>query len=95
MTLPKYFATFNEHVEKLVPAHAARVLDVGCGAGLFLERLKADRGGNLTVEGVEPDAFAALAARQRLDAVFEGTAEAVAPRLEDGAYRLPRRILPP
>ena len=41
--IPKYFATFNEHVARLIPEAAKRILDVGCGAGLFLKKLKSER----------------------------------------------------
>ena len=83
--IPKYFATFNEHVARLIPETAKRILDVGCGAGLFLKKLKGERP-QLIVDGVEPDPVAALAAREHLDSITQGTAEAVAGSLPDAAY---------
>ena len=71
--LPRYFSTYSEHVARLLPDAATRVLDVGCGAGLFLKAVK-ERRPDLVVEGVEPDGFAALAAAQHLDRVYEGAA---------------------
>ena len=41
--------------------------------GLFLQAVK-ERRPDLVVEGVEPDGFAALAAAQHLDRVYEGAA---------------------
>ncbi|KAJ8602295.1 hypothetical protein CTAYLR_007848 [Chrysophaeum taylorii] len=84
--LPKYFSTFSEHVALLVPENATRVLDVGCGAGLFLRKLKAERNLLSRVEGIEPNALAALAARDALDEVYEGHAQDVVPNLLDAAY---------
>jgi len=53
-----------EHGVMWLPiARRGRLLDVGCGSGLFLERMR-DFGWQ--VAGVEPDASAAEAARQRL-----------------------------
>lgn len=85
--VPKYFTTFSEHVARLIPESALRILDVGCGAGLLLRQLK-DENENLIVEGIEPNRVAAVAARtySRLDAVYEGLAEDVAWQLPDNAY---------
>jgi methionine biosynthesis protein MetW len=60
-------------VRALVPAHARRVLDLGCGAGALGAALKVGR--EVEVLGVEADPAAAAAARERLDRVIEGDAE--------------------
>jgi methionine biosynthesis protein MetW len=66
-------ATYFEHsrpeVRALVPAGAARVLDVGCGAGALGATLKEER--ELEVCGLELFPDAAAQARERLDAVVE------------------------
>lgn len=62
-------------VQKLVPGHAHRVLDVGCASGALGEALK--RSQQVEVVGIELDAEYAAHARTRLDAVLEGHATAV------------------
>jgi methionine biosynthesis protein MetW len=67
-------ATYFEHsrpeVRALVPEGAARVLDVGCGAGALGAALKEER--ELEVCGLELFPDAAAQARERLDTVVEG-----------------------
>ncbi len=58
-----------------VPRDAARLLDVGCGAGGVSAALKIET--SLSVTGIEKDPAAAARARARLDRVFEGDATAV------------------
>jgi GT2 family glycosyltransferase/tetratricopeptide (TPR) repeat protein/2-polyprenyl-3-methyl-5-hydroxy-6-metoxy-1,4-benzoquinol methylase len=68
-----YFRGTGEHLLEIVPRAAKRVLDVGCGAGVFGEVLKKRQG--CEVVGVEIDARAAAEARGRLDHVVEGDVE--------------------
>jgi len=63
-----YFIWDRLEMLPFIPQSAKRVLDVGCGAGVFGEHVKAARGA--TVWGVEPDIRAADAARSRLDHVI-------------------------
>ena len=83
--IPKYFATFNEHVARLIPESASRILDVGCGAGLFLKKLKGERP-SLIIDGVEPDPIAALAAKDHLDSITHGTMPDIANIFTDDTY---------
>jgi methionine biosynthesis protein MetW len=64
-----YFEFDRPELRELVPAGAARVLDVGCGAGALGGALRAERG--IEVMGLEISADAAAHARERLDAVIE------------------------
>jgi 2-polyprenyl-3-methyl-5-hydroxy-6-metoxy-1,4-benzoquinol methylase len=58
----------------LLPAHASRVLEIGCGAGTTLEHLKASGLCDWTA-GVELFPAAAEDARQCVDLVYEGNIE--------------------
>lgn len=58
-----------------VPSAARRILDVGCGAGVFAAVLKRERPG-AEVWGVEPDAAAHAQAAQVLDRALLGHFEA-------------------
>lgn len=64
-----YFEFDRPELRELVPAAAARVLDVGCGAGALGAALREERG--VEVVGLELSADAAAHARERLDAVVE------------------------
>ena len=66
-----YFEHPRSEMLAYVPAQARRVLDVGCGAGVFGAQLRQQR--QAEVWGVEPDAQAAAQARGRLDRVFCAT----------------------
>ena len=72
-TIPKqdqyYHYERNEMLE-FIPPTARRILEVGCGAGLFGAGLKSKRG--CEVWGVEPDPGAARQASNVLDRVFCG-----------------------
>jgi methionine biosynthesis protein MetW len=64
-----YFEFDRPELRELVPAKAARVLDVGCGAGALGAALREER--QIEVVGLELSADAAAHARERLDAVVE------------------------
>lgn len=55
----------------LIPAPPARVLDVGCGAGIGAELLRKQYG-SVHVTGIEPDPTFVGLARERMDDVIEG-----------------------
>jgi SAM-dependent methyltransferase len=65
-----YYQNVREEIIGFIPRHAIRILDVGCGEGLFGGRLKA--GTEREVWGVEVVAAAARLAEQRLDKVLRG-----------------------
>lgn len=65
-----YPHTDRIEITRLVPAAAARILDVGCNSGAFGEALKRQR--NLEVWGVEPNVGAAEIAKCLLDRVYVG-----------------------
>jgi SAM-dependent methyltransferase len=66
----EYFEHARPELRARVPLTAARVLDVGCGAGGLGAALKAERPG-LHVVGLEGFPEAAADARRRLDEVLE------------------------
>ncbi len=70
---PFYFGYSRPEVVALVPQTASRVLDIGCGAGRLGEAIKQRQ--PASVCGIEFDASAAAAARQRLDHVWAGDVE--------------------
>lgn len=72
-----YFEADRPDLRARVPLTAARVLDVGCGAGRFGAALKAERPG-LRVVGLEGFPEAAADARGRLDEVLELDLDAMA-----------------
>ena len=84
-TIPKYFATFNEHVSRLIPESAKRILDVGCGAGLFLKKLKGETA-LINCGRRRADPIAALAAKDHLDSITHGTMPDVANIFTDDTY---------
>jgi len=68
-----YFDNVRSEIAPLLPLHAARVLDVGCGAGATLQWLK--QGGRCGVGvGIEMMESAAAIARGRIDEVHVGDA---------------------
>jgi SAM-dependent methyltransferase len=64
-TRRRNFATVLDRLERHVPARGARVLEVGCAYGAFLDAAAA-RG--YVVSGIEPDAPRAARARRRVAA---------------------------
>jgi 2-polyprenyl-3-methyl-5-hydroxy-6-metoxy-1,4-benzoquinol methylase len=72
-----------QHV--LIEQPAARILDVGCGAGANARRIL-ELAPRARVTGIEPNARAAELARAACSEVFEGTLEAWARRATDTRF---------
>jgi len=70
------YDAFYQYVEQSLPS-GGKVLDVGCGVGLLLERFKGND--KIDIEGIEYSEFAAVKARERGFTVKVGT-------LEDAGY---------
>ncbi len=81
---PFYFGYPRPEVVALVPQTARRVLDIGCGAGRLGEAIKQRQ--NATVSGIELDAQAAAAARERLDHVWAGDIEQLDLEIPPGSF---------
>jgi len=81
---PFYFGHVRPEVLALIPETARRVLDIGCGAGRLGEAIKQRQGAN--VSGIEFDARAAAAARQRLDQVWAGDVEQLDLKIPPGSF---------
>lgn len=69
-----YFGNVRREIEPLLPAFAARVLEVGCGSGATLAWLKASGRVGTTV-GIELAAEAAAQARGNVDELHVGDAQ--------------------
>ncbi len=74
MTRDPYFQHPRPEMLRYCPSSAVRILDVGCGAGVFGQGLKRTTGAE--VWGIELDATAAAAAAAVLDRVLVGDAAA-------------------
>jgi 2-polyprenyl-3-methyl-5-hydroxy-6-metoxy-1,4-benzoquinol methylase len=84
---PWYFNFERRDVAPLLPAHAGRVLEVGCGAGATLRWLRASgQAGHTT--GIELAADAAAVARTRVDELLEGPLAQHLPALPKAGYDL-------
>ena len=81
---PFYFGYSRPEVVALVPETARRVLDIGCGAGRLGEAIKQRQ--QASVCGIELDARAAEAARQRLDHVWAGDVERLDIQIAPGSF---------
>ncbi len=81
---PFYFGYARPEVVGLVPQTAHRVLDIGCGAGMLGESIKNRQ--NAVVSGIELDAQAAAAARERLDHVWAGDIEQLDLEIPPGSF---------
>src|SRR5262249_2993587 len=69
----KYYMEARPEMLGFVPAHCRRLLDVGCGTGMFGALVKQNR--QIEVWGVEPFAAAAGKATDKLDRVITGPFE--------------------
>lgn len=67
----RYHRNARPEMLPFVPAGARRILDVGCGAGIFAAALKRERPG-AEVWGVEPEALAHASAAKLLDRTLHG-----------------------
>jgi SAM-dependent methyltransferase len=76
-----YYDGFNERLLGAVPARVRRLLEIGCARGQLGHDLKRQDPGRW-VAGVELDADATQAARQRLDEVFVLDVQAATPPIE-------------
>jgi SAM-dependent methyltransferase len=80
-----YYDGFNEHLLAAVPERARRILEVGCARGrLGYECKRQDP--SRYVAGVELDADAALAAKERLDDVFVLDVQAEVPPVDSAGF---------
>jgi SAM-dependent methyltransferase len=79
-----YYDGFNERLFAAVPAHAKRVLEVGCARGRLGHELKLQDPSRY-VAGVEQDPIAAQAAGERLDDVFVLDVQTDIPPIETGS----------
>ena len=70
MPTAAYYSRPRPEMLAFVPAGARRVLDLGCGEGVFGASLKQQHG--VEVWGIELDPVAAAAAAERLDHVLQG-----------------------
>ena len=68
MNSPLVYEAVNDAVLRLIPTHARRVLDVGCGSGALGAQLKSHRACEVT--GITFSEQEAEQARQRLDTVL-------------------------
>lgn len=84
---PWYFNFVRRDIAPLLPSHAKRVLEVGCGAGATLQWLR-DSGQASHCTGIELAADAAAVARDRIDQLLEGPLEQHLPELPKGEYDL-------
>ena len=69
-----YFAYSRKEMIEFVPTSSRRILDVGCGFGMFGEILK-NKIPEAVVHGCELSPIAVSEARKKLDMVFEGVFE--------------------
>lgn len=79
--VPQYYSQGREEMAAFVPARRHRVLEIGCGEGVFLSRLP----GVDESWGIEPSTAAAMA-RGRLHRVLQATFDAAEPKLPVGYF---------
>lgn len=65
-----YFSHSRPELLKYIPANTRCILDIGCGSGSFGELVQKKIG--CEVWGVEPDKVSCLAAKQKLNWVYNG-----------------------
>lgn len=82
-----YYGHPRREMEPFVPAAAAAVLDIGCGAGAFAATLRQARPGRqLEIWGVEIMPEAAALARGAVDQVLVGDAVVRVAEMPDGRF---------
>ena len=81
---PAYFKNQRKDVVPLLPASCSRVLEIGCGAGVFRGNLPSQ----VEYWGVEPSSVAADHARRVLDKVFVGIYEQFEDQLPANGFDL-------
>lgn len=72
-----YYANARSELLPFIPADAATLLDVGCGAGRFAELAKQQR--RIETWGIEMHEGATAEAKERVDHVLSGTLEETIP----------------
>lgn len=70
---PAYFSAGRPEMLRFVPVQARRVLEVGCGRGMFASALKARQ--DVHIVAIEPSADAATEAAGRVDVLIENNVE--------------------
>ena len=84
-SISRYYTNIRPEVYDLLSGiNASRILEVGCGAGLFRENFKYKN----IYHGVEMDEAAASLAKKRLDDVFIGSILDVSGQLQAASYDL-------
>lgn len=83
-----YYGNPRREMIPFVPVTARRILDIGCGAGVFAAGLKERSGApaDLMIWGVEMDRSAADQAKQVLDKVLCGDVQALLPDIPVGHF---------
>ena len=81
-----YFQSLRKDVLPFVPEKADRILDIGCGDGLFGKYLKETRGAE--VWGIEYNADSAKRAEANIDKVLSGDVAARLSELPDNYFDL-------
>src|SRR5882724_3574126 len=81
MNTPDYYERERPEVLNAIPREAARILDVGCGAGWLGEQLKRRQGA--TVWGIEVVPKASERAAQQLDRVWNTPVETALPEIPE------------
>ena len=79
-----YYTYERKEMLEFIPDNAARVLDVGCGAGAFGYEVK--KGRDIEVWGIELDESAAASAREKLDRVLQGDINGMLDSIPDGYF---------
>jgi 2-polyprenyl-3-methyl-5-hydroxy-6-metoxy-1,4-benzoquinol methylase len=83
-TINSYYSKNRSVMRQFLPDSYAKVLEVGCGAGIFSSSLKE----GCEVWGIEPNQNSASAASESLSKVLQGTYESVADSLPEGYFDL-------
>lgn len=83
-TSDAYYTNPRTEVQNLIPLIATTILDIGCGAGVLGESIKARQPCKIT--GIEIVPEAAELAKKKLDSVLIGTIEQHLPTLEHAYF---------